>query len=77
MKKLANISNKRLEATLVSYSIEREDWHECKQLVSYGAKISPELKRRLNHVSNYKAWMNEILRELSKSTPLQVSPARL
>ena len=74
MKKLANIPNKRLEAMLVQHGIEREHWQECKRLVLYGATISSELKRRLNHVSNYKAWMNEILRELSKSLPFKFPP---
>jgi hypothetical protein len=74
MKKLANIPNKRLEATLVAHAIERDDWHECKQLVIYGARISSDLKRRLNHVSNYKAWMNGILKELSKSCPHKFPP---
>ena len=74
MKRLANIPNKRLEQTLVQHGIERADWHECKQLVIYGAKISPDLKHRLNHVGNYKAWMNEILRELSKSCSHKFPP---
>ena len=41
---------------------------------STAAQISPDLKHRLNHVSNYKAWMNEILRELSKSLPFKFPP---
>ncbi len=74
MKKLANIPNKRLEAMLVAHGIERACWNECKRLVHYGTPISSELKHCLNHVSNYKAWMNDILRELSKSLPFKFPP---
>jgi hypothetical protein len=74
MQKLANVPNKRLEATLVAHGIERAYWNECKQLVIYGAKISTELKRRLNHVGNYKAWLKEVLSILNENLPFKFPP---
>ena len=74
MKKLANIPNKRLEAMLVAHGIERGAGMSASDWFIYGTPISSELKHCLNHVSNYKAWMNGILRELKQVAPLQFPP---
>ena len=63
-----------LNAILKRHEIHRKFWPEIRALVEDGQRPSRELRTRLNHVSNYKAAVAEIIHELSKGLDHQFPP---
>ncbi len=66
MKKLVDMTGKRLAAILAQHGIDKGDWPGVKALVFYGKRPTDELRHRLKHVGNYKRCLKAILRELSE-----------
>ena len=71
-----DMSNANLEGILIAHRIPQSQWEEIKALVFYGNRPSKELRRRLNHVDNYRAALQSILTELSRGFKHLFPPAR-
>ncbi len=67
MKKLVDMTGKRLTAILAQHAIDKGDWPGIKELVFYGKPPADELRYRLKHVGNYKRCLKAILTELSEA----------
>ena len=70
---IAHLPN--LDDILKRHEIHRKFWPAIHALVEEGRRPCNELRTRLNHVSNYKAALNEILAELSKPLKHKFPPA--
>jgi len=55
-----------LDRILKCHEIHPTFWPEFRALVECGVRPSKELRTRLDHVSNYKAALDEAMAELSK-----------
>lgn len=66
MKKVVDMTGKRLAAILTQHAIDKGDWPGIKGLVFYGKRHTDELHYRLKHVGNYKRCLKAILTELSE-----------
>ena len=64
-----------LNAILKRHEIHPKFWPAIRALVEEGQRPSKELRTRLNHVSNYKAALDDILTELSKPLKHMFPPA--
>ena len=67
MKKLVDMTGKRLTAILAQHSIDKGDCPAIKGLVFYGKPPADELRYRLKHVGNYKRCLKAILTGLSEA----------
>jgi hypothetical protein len=67
MKKLVDMTGKRLAAILTQHAIDKGDWPGIRGLVFYGKPLADELRYRLKHVGNYKRCLKAILTELSEA----------
>jgi len=64
-----------LDTILKRHEIHPKFWPGIHALVEEGQHPSDELGRRLNHVTNYKAAVKDILAELSKGLEHKFPPA--
>ena len=67
MKKLVDMTSKRLAEILTQHGIHNRDWPAIKALVFYGKRTTDKLRYRLRHVGNYKRCRKAIMTELSES----------
>src|SRR3990172_3460779 len=67
MKKMVDMTSKRLAAILTQHGIDNGDCPAIKALVFYGKRPADELRYRLKHVGNYKRCLKAILTELSEA----------
>ena len=68
------MSNETLESILTASAIPSAYWPEMRALVFDGARPSKDLVYRLNHVGNYMAALQAILKELSKQCAFRFPP---
>jgi len=64
-----------LNTILKRHEIHPKFWPELRAFVEEGVRPSKEVLTRLNHVTNYKAALAEILAELSKDSEHKFPPA--
>lgn len=63
-----------LDTILKRHGIHPQFWAEFHALVECGVRPSSKLRTRLEHVSNYKAALDEMLAGLSKALPHKFPP---
>ena len=72
--RVTGISDETLESILTANAIPSAHWPEMRSLVFDGIRPSKELVRRLNHVGNYMAALQAVLKELSKQCAFRFPP---